>query len=284
MTLTKSITCAGLSAALCIAPSLTFGQDNVRGGPLTGPAVINAPFSADATTIIRQTLGDGTWIERRGVARYYRDRVGCVRVEQTITGIDGLNSTAAPRRRITIQPDPANRYVYTLDPGQRTALRGPRFAAGLAIGGGDTYAVPLGGPRFLLFNLRERAHGDATFDSAAHEELLGTKTVAGVEATGRRITVTIPAGHFGNDRPIELVDERWESKDLRVVVYARSSDPRTGTVEYQLTNISRAEPPAEMFSIPEGYGVDFGASDIWITLQYANTPKTQKVPHTERRR
>jgi hypothetical protein len=55
-------------------------------GPLTGRPTLDAPFSADAITTIRQTLGDGSPIERSAMARYYRDRAGRVRIEQVISG------------------------------------------------------------------------------------------------------------------------------------------------------------------------------------------------------
>jgi hypothetical protein len=63
--------------------------------------------------------------------------------------------------------------------------------------------------------------------------------------------MTIPVGVFGNDRPFEIVDERWESPELKMLIHARSTDPRTGVVEYRLTNIRRAEPPANLF-VPLG--------------------------------
>jgi hypothetical protein len=61
---------------------------------LTGSPVLDAPFSADATTMVRHTLGDGTRIERIARARYYRDSLGRVRVEQTIIGLEALNLAA----------------------------------------------------------------------------------------------------------------------------------------------------------------------------------------------
>jgi hypothetical protein len=57
---------------------------------------------------------------------------------------------------------------------------------------------------------------------------------------------------FGNDRPSDI-DERWEWSELKMLIYARSSDPRTGIVEYRLTIMRRAEPPAELFVIPSDY-------------------------------
>jgi hypothetical protein len=40
-----------------------------------------------------------------------------------------------------------------------------------------------------------------------------------------------------------------------MLVYSRNSDPRTGVVEYRLTNINRSEPPADLFVIPPDYTV-----------------------------
>ena len=77
-----------------------------------------------------------------------------------------------------------------------------------------------------------------------------------MKALGRKTTTTIPTGRIGNDRPIEITDERWESPELRMLIYSRNSDPRTGVVEYKLTNINRTEPPADLFMIPSDYTVN----------------------------
>jgi hypothetical protein len=136
------------------------------------------------------------------------------------------------------------------------------------VGGGDTFALPLGGPRwrFLVFSRGERLLG---LGAAAKEEPLGKTRIAGVEALGRRVTMTIPVGVFGNDRPFDIVDERWESPDLKLLVYSRSSDPRTGVVEYRLTNIRRAEPPSELFVVPQDYTIVSTGDNGWTMLDYA---------------
>jgi hypothetical protein len=87
------------------------------------------------------------------------------------------------------------------------------------------------------------------------EESLGTKKIEGLTATGRLTRTTIPVGQIGNDRPIEVTDERWESVELKVLVLSRHHDPRTGDVEYQLTNVTRAEPPAYLFSVPADFTI-----------------------------
>lgn len=217
---------------------------------LAGPVVPDAPFSADATTTVTQILGDGTRIEQTTTARFYRDRAGRVRREQTILGLGGLNA-GGNMQTITIAPDPTNGTAFTLDPMTRTARRVPRIAVPLTAnmvfqtnGGnvfvrGRTGGPPLGG-----------AAGSPT------EEMLGARQFETVRALGRKTTSLIPTGQIGNDRPIEITDERWESPELRMLIYSRNSDPRTGVVEYRLTNINRAEPPADLFTIPSDYTVN----------------------------
>ena len=90
-------------------------------------------------------------------------------------------------------------------------------------------------------------------------EQLGKQTIEGVEAEGTRTTVTIPAGEIGNERPIEIVSERWYSPELQLVVMTRHSDPRTGETIYKLTNINRAEPAKTLFEVPAGYTIKEGA-------------------------
>jgi hypothetical protein len=194
-----------------------------------------------------------------------------------IMGLEALSPAAERQVRITIDRDPAVRWVYTLDPVTRRAMMGARWLAGLTVGGGDSFAVPLGGAQFLTFrrleHLRERY---GLIGYAIEEESLGRRRIAGVEAIGQRATITIPVGQFGNDRPMQLVDERWESPELKMVIYAHHSDPRTGVVVYQLTNIRRTEPPPDLFVIPEGYTIGEFPAEEEIILKYAEPPSGAK--------
>jgi hypothetical protein len=89
-------------------------------------------------------------------------------------------------------------------------------------------------------------------------ESLGTQTINEVSATGTRTTRTIPAGKIGNDKPIQIVTERWYSPDLQVNVMTKRTDPWSGTTTTQLTNISREEPAATLFQVPPDYTVKAG--------------------------
>lgn len=108
-------------------------------------------------------------------------------------------------------------------------------------------------------------------------EELGTRDFDGVTAEGRRTVTTIPAGAIGNERPIEIVYERWFSKDLGMVVYSKRSDPRTGEQTYELKNIVRAEPDPSLFNIPNTYRKISSTGTVYRTSPVATTAPTKKV-------
>jgi hypothetical protein len=231
--------------------------------PLTGPVVTNAPYAGDAVTTVTQILGDGTRIEQRTDAKFYRDSAGRVRREQTILGLPAPNRPGQAQTVVTIDPTPddaVNAFAYTLDPVTRTARRVPRASG--------AFRVRTTGSVFDLFG--SNAFGPYVTNTGQGlvislpglpgggrqaEESLGTRQIEGVRATGRKSTTTIPTGQIGNDRPIEITDERWESPELSVLIASRFSDPRSGVVEYKLINISRAEPPADLFAVPADYTI-----------------------------
>ena len=244
-------------------------------GPLTDNIVANVPFSAEAVTTVTQTLADGTKIEQRTTTKWYRDSVGRVRREQTVIGLDRLNPSAQPQTTITFDSVPGDQSPYILNPAMKTARRGARAVQWL--GGGqvalsyftnDGRRLRTAAGDLQLTNLW--ANGTVSVFRTARaglvsapippdlkptEEQLGTRQVEGVKATGRRSTTTIPAGRIGNDRPIQVVEEQWDSPELNMVVTSRFSDPRTGVVEYRLTNINRSEPRADLFQVPADYTV-----------------------------
>jgi hypothetical protein len=210
---------------------------------MAGPNVTNAPYSGDGVTTVTQILGDGTRIEQKTEAKFYRDSAGRVRREQMILGLPALNRAVQAQTVVTIDPTPDDGFAYTLNPVARTARRVPRAAGAFRIRTTAAYDSLLG-----------NSFGAYTTNQGQGEESLGTRQIEGVRATGRRTTSTIPTGQIGNDRPIEITDEQWESPELKVLIYSRFSDPRTGIVE-RLININRAEPPQDLFAVPADYTI-----------------------------
>jgi hypothetical protein len=232
----------------------------------------NAPFSADVTTTVTQTLGDGTKIEQRTTGKLYRDSAGRVRREQTVIGLDRLNPAAEPQTTITFDSVPGDQAPYSLNPANKTARRGGRRVQWLT--GTEvslSYTLRTNGTRSpdsqlalvdvinsingTLGRIRGGQAGPIPADIKPTEESLGTRQVEGVKAAGRRSTTVIPAGRIGNDRQIQIVEEQWDSPELNMVMSSRFSDPRTGVVEYRMTNVSRSEPRADLFIVPSDYTV-----------------------------
>ncbi len=252
-----------------------------------GKLVKGAPYSAQAVTESTQTLGDGNRIVHKSTATLYRDSEGRTRREQTLRAIGYLASGGEPTETIFIS-DPVAGTSYTLDvkaqvarkmpplrfkvsspPGQVEQLKQelssqPQYRIRRTPGSAET---PQPGEKFevaiqpdVLMDKRAVESGVAIGwldkrNPGGRTESLGKQTINGVEAEGSRTTVTIPAGEIGNERPIEIVSERWYSPELQVMVMTRHSDPRFGENSYQLTNINRTEPERSLFEVPAGYTV-----------------------------
>jgi hypothetical protein len=217
-----------------------------RPGPEFGPpsfemfsdnkTVKGAPYSATAITETVQTLADGARITHKKTDTIYRDSEGRTRREQTFDRVGPFQVEGEPRQIIFINDVVAGARVV-LDPGKLTARKMPSF---------DRPA-----PRFTP---RPPADG-----AERKTESLGKQTIEGVEAEGTRTTTTIPAGKIGNDRPLEIVSERWESPELQVVVLSKHKDPFAGETTYRLTNISRDEPARSLFEVPASYTLESAA-------------------------
>lgn len=104
-------------------------------------------------------------------------------------------------------------------------------------------------------------------------ESLGKKVIDGVEAEGTRNIVTIEAGEIGNERPIEIVDETWFSKEIEALVYSKHSDPRMGETTYRLTNIQRGEQPITLFEVPGDYKVQEGPGRFEFKIRTPKPPQ-----------
>jgi len=229
-----------------------------------GPIVKGAPFCADGTTTSSQTLGDGTKISRTLNAKICRDGEGRIRREQTILGLRPLTGDGEPSTLITII-DPVAGAQYVLVLSKREARKARIPVAGAGGRGRSSPGVDIGGvppppppPPPPPGEAVARRSGPPPAGLPNVPQELGSKQIEGVNASGRRWTESIPAGTIGNDRPITITDERWESAELKVLVSSDHHDPRTGDVKYRLTNINRSEPDGVLFTVPSDYTITDG--------------------------
>lgn len=210
---------------------------------MPGKLVKGAPYTAEAVTETVQALADGNRITRKTTAQVARDGEGRTRRHDKIGGIGPWAANEA--HELIFINDPVAKLSWVLEVGDKTAR-----TMGLAFPSGD--------PRPGGVQVRHAAAPEKT-------EALGKRNVEGVIAEGTRTTTIIPAGEMGNDRPIEIVSERWLSPELQTVVMTRHNDPRFGETTYKLTNIVRAEPPRSLFEVPPDYQVKEVQGDVKIT-------------------
>jgi hypothetical protein len=253
----------------------------VAGEPVMTPIVRGAPYSAEATTTTTQMLADGTRIERTTSTKIFRDSEGRVRREQTVLGLGSLTPTGESTTVITIN-DPVAHQSYVLEPESRKARSMAVYSVQGRGGAGDRVTIlrqkvqegmapppPPPSPPSPGDPPGPRARGRivqgpnvATMPAPPPPpplpptgEALGTRKIEGVDAVGTRYTAVIETGRIGNDRPIEIVDERWESPALKLLMQSRHSDPRSGVVEYRVTNLTQAEPSHDLFVVPSDYTI-----------------------------
>jgi hypothetical protein len=212
-------------------------------GMHSGKVVKGAPFSATATSETTQTLPDGTVIHRTTTTTLYRDGQGRSRREVTFSGFGPLAASGKAHTMVMIN-DPVAGAHYMLNAEQKVAHK-------MIVRSHDGGAFEKGAGK-QMHQHQEEAAGQL------NKESLGTQSINGVNAEGTRVTHTIPAGRIGNDRPINVVFERWYSPDLQMVVKSTRSDPRFGTTTYVMTNVQRAEPAAALFTVPSDYTLKDG--------------------------
>jgi hypothetical protein len=232
-------------------------------GGFLGATVKGAPYSGEELTESTQVLADGTRIHNESRATVYRDSEGRVRRESpdAVTIWDPVlnasffvNTKDQTYRQMPLAVQFFSSSVSKDGTGGNFAIR---VGTGGPVGGGAGTGVmlapppppPGAGPQFI-FTQKANKPGS---QEQGQTEALGHQTMEGVAVDGTRQVSTIETGAIGNDRPIQVTSERWYSQELQTVVLTRHNDPRTGEVVFHLTNVSRSEPPANLFTAPAGY-------------------------------
>lgn len=213
-------------------------------GPAFRKTVTGAPFTATFSSQSSQTLPDGNHITHNSSGNIARDSQGRTRRDVTLPGIRGLAASGQNAPHVVMVNDPVAGTHFVLHPDQKTA---------------DSLAFHGKGGRAK--GMARQHGGEAEAWAGKHSDQvtsssLGTQTIGGVVAEGTRITRTIPAGEIGNEKPIQIVTERWYSSELQTVVMVKRTDPLHGDSSFQLTEIQRNEPAATLFQVPPDYTVN----------------------------
>jgi len=86
-------------------------------------------------------------------------------------------------------------------------------------------------------------------------EDIGHQVILGVDTAGTRETVTYNPGAIGNDEKISLMREYWYADQVGINLLSKRTDPSFGTQIFTITEISLAEPDAELFELPKDFQV-----------------------------
>lgn len=218
-----------------------------------GEVVTAAPYSATATTESTQVLGDGNRIVNKTSSFVARDSQGRTRRETDLHRI-GTMQVDSPKTVFINDPTTHTQYIFTPG-GEATKVvrsEGNWKESPQIIELRSQREVRLKDKTIVTVQgAHEGQQNKESSEQVKHEDL-GTQTIEGVSAQGKRETVTIPAGQIGNEKPIEIVTETWFSPELHTMVLRKHSDPRLGESTYRLTDIKRNEPDASLFQPPAG--------------------------------
>jgi hypothetical protein len=193
--------------------------------------VKDAPFSAEGVSESVQTLPDGNKIARSTITKMYRDSDG--RFRRKGSGSSGgfpVVSNVVPftgfQDTISIY-DPVEGVRYVLNPSTKSARRFNNqniLTEGAVIVDGQSMSPSI--RTRIETSAAQKSHvivstlpnlGTGTI-SGGNTGQLGTKSFEGVTAEGTRTVTVIEAGKIGNEKPIEIVYERWYSKEFDLIV------------------------------------------------------------------
>lgn len=218
-----------------------------RGGGMQMPGgrvVTGAPYSGTEVLTVQEKFADGNSVNTNTSTPRARDNDGRTYVSETVT--PPASAGKAPYTRITIT-DPVAGYRYELNSSTMIAIQSRMPKAPPAHTPTTAPTPP------TLPSTTTRPNGATVTISS-----LGTATVNGVSATGTETTEVIPAGAIGNAQAITITRSSWVSTELKLPVEIKSSDPRVGTSDMELTNISTGVPSAALFTVPAGYTIKQG--------------------------
>jgi len=245
--LLRKMVLAGLGYGLMAGTLLAQGAPSDMLIPPALYAVVGAPFTAAVEWTSTETTTDGNKLYHRRVSRILRDSAGRQRFED---GIDEADSKPNEVPAIRL-------YDPTLPRGMFTSLDSTTRVAKISTMG-KTSAAPLkiGATADKQPDKQSDAPQPTTQPaSGVTREPLPSREIAGLHAEGVRITTTTPAEKDGTPA-VTVIDEIWESPDLRLQLLHIHDDPRSGRSQAVVTELLRERPDEALFHVPAGYTKD----------------------------
>ena len=196
--------------------------------------VIGHPYTAEQW--MGSQSGPEAW-RMWHTAKLYRDSEGRTRAEITVGW--ALHDLNPPVSFFVELIDPISGYRYILDPATKTAHR----------------------------SLWPKANDIDKAEPYQGGEPLGNKTIDGLVTNGFRFRRLERSGQTTH---MVSIDE-WRSPELQIIVLSEENSPLTKT-RVRVTNISRSEPLASIFHVPDDYTVTDESPETWWSVTSAVSP------------
>ena len=193
----------------------------------------NAPFSGVVRVERAFVQPDGSVANLKSMRDISRDSRG--RIHNEARAMVPVSSTETPRVTRIHLYDPQTRISTTLDPKKRTFRTRTLNHPPATVPPSARYGSP--------------SDNGLPQNEFTKEEDLGVNEMQGLPVHGVREVQTIPR----ENKEIVITDEYWYSQDLRINMMIKHDDPREGTVTLTVTQVTRTEPDAALFEIPEGF-------------------------------
>lgn len=187
-----------------------------------------------------QTLSDGSTLHWTAEETQARDESGRM-MRQYIEGCDAESSGPSPLRVQTGIYDPAAKTTTSWSTGPGSMALATIFHQPRPTSSPDFKDLP--------------RIPSSPYKPQITRESLGTRTIAGMEATGTRTTQIIPPGEEGNDVPLKAVHEIWRDRQNGTTLMAIDDDPRTGRHTWEVESLTIGPPDPALFTPPATYKV-----------------------------
>ena len=192
------------------------------------PSLANAPFSANVNTESIRQLGDGTTITLKNRRAIARDNAGRIFQERRLfVPDDGKHESVVTQIEIS---DPIAHELDICVPRQGVCQ--------LELFSAPAFAPP------------PTAGSAGRQPGSPNLEYLGEQSIGGLETVGIREMTVIETGAVGNNSPIEIKREYWYSPQIGINLISKLHDPRIGTQDFEVTDITLGEPDAKLFKLP----------------------------------
>jgi hypothetical protein len=211
---------------------------SAQGGPdIFVTPIANVPFSAVVEVEHSGIRPDGSSFSFTSMRQIGRDIQG--RIHNELRSGIPITSTDTPELLRVHLYDPQTRINTWFDPHARVFW---------SQNSNQPPATVPPAPRYASSATQGLPQNEFT-----RQEDLGIREMKGISAHGIRESQAIPAESSGTGKDVVIIDEYWYSEELRINLLIKHSDPRTGTVTLKVTQVSRTEPDAAFFEVPQGY-------------------------------